>query len=85
MIERNNLGLRQAVLSPIRSPARRCISMQGVYDGWDADMIHGCVCDDGWEGYDCSLRYVQDSGDGGIRYYHAPNPGIPPFIPPSPR
>jgi hypothetical protein len=21
-----------------------------VYDDWDADMIHGCVCDRGWEG-----------------------------------
>lgn len=27
------------------------------YEGWDADMFHGCVCDDGWGGYDCSLRY----------------------------
>ena len=49
----------------------RCISMrdaassvidgeqfdfEGIYEGWDADMIHGCVCDDGWDGYDCSLR-----------------------------
>lgn len=31
---------------------------EGVYEGWDADMIHGCLCDDGWEGYDCSLRLV---------------------------
>jgi hypothetical protein len=22
---------------------------------WDADMIHGCVCDAGWEGVDCSM------------------------------
>ncbi|CAM9293856.1 unnamed protein product, partial [Hapterophycus canaliculatus] len=29
---------------------------EGVYEEWDADMIHGCLCDDGWEGYDCSLR-----------------------------
>ncbi|CAM9473810.1 unnamed protein product, partial [Choristocarpus tenellus] len=26
------------------------------YEEWDADMIHGCVCDSGWEGYDCSMR-----------------------------
>lgn len=30
---------------------------EGVYEEWDADMIHGCLCDEGWEGYDCSLRY----------------------------
>ena len=23
---------------------------------WDGKRIHGCMCDDGWEGYDCSLR-----------------------------
>ena len=23
---------------------------------WDADRILGCKCDEGWEGYDCSLR-----------------------------
>lgn len=23
---------------------------------WDANMIYGCTCDPGWEGYDCSLR-----------------------------
>lgn len=33
------------------------LEFEGVYEGWDADMIHGCLCDDGWEGYDCSLRY----------------------------
>jgi hypothetical protein len=26
------------------------------YDGWDADKILGCVCDPGWEGYDCANR-----------------------------
>eukprot|EP00904_Undaria_pinnatifida_P009613 jgi/Undpi1/5782/HiC_scaffold_2.g01056.m1 len=33
------------------------------YDGWDADMIYGCICDEGYEGYDCSLRLcpVSDS------------------------
>lgn len=27
-----------------------------VYSDWDADMIHGCVCDAGWHGVNCSLR-----------------------------
>lgn len=26
------------------------------YDQWDADKIQGCLCDRGWEGYDCSYR-----------------------------
>ncbi|CAM9515245.1 unnamed protein product, partial [Hapterophycus canaliculatus] len=26
------------------------------YEAWDAGMIHGCICDEGYEGYDCSLR-----------------------------
>ena len=24
-----------------------------VYSDWDADRIHGCVCDDGWQGIAC--------------------------------
>ena len=23
---------------------------------WDAEKVHGCLCDEGFEGYDCSLR-----------------------------
>uniref|UniRef100_A0A7S1C085 Epidermal growth factor-like domain-containing protein n=1 Tax=Corethron hystrix TaxID=216773 RepID=A0A7S1C085_9STRA len=23
---------------------------------WDFDRIFGCICDEGWGGYDCSLR-----------------------------
>eukprot|EP00602_Paraphysomonas_sp_CaronLab_P009357 CAMPEP_0185037684 /NCGR_PEP_ID=MMETSP1103-20130426/32436_1 /TAXON_ID=36769 /ORGANISM="Paraphysomonas bandaiensis, Strain Caron Lab Isolate" /LENGTH=715 /DNA_ID=CAMNT_0027575783 /DNA_START=415 /DNA_END=2562 /DNA_ORIENTATION=- len=26
------------------------------YSGWDADAIMGCICDEGYEGYDCSFR-----------------------------
>lgn len=21
---------------------------------WDADIVHGCICDPGWIGHDCS-------------------------------
>ena len=48
----------------------RCMSLRGVstyqdyityfdykdYSDWDADMIHGCVCDPGWEGPACNRR-----------------------------
>eukprot|EP01033_Poteriospumella_lacustris_P009717 gene9717-6954_t len=27
-----------------------------IYDRWDADIIHGCVCDYGYSGADCSQR-----------------------------
>jgi len=27
-----------------------------TYALWDADVFHGCKCDPGYEGYDCSLR-----------------------------
>lgn len=30
---------------------------------WDADMIFGCVCDNGYEGYDCSLRSCPTGDD----------------------
>merc|ERR1711871_833065 len=30
---------------------------------WDADKIHGCVCDEGYEGYDCSLRVCPKGDD----------------------
>lgn len=26
------------------------------YDNWDADRIRGCICDEGWEGPDCSSQ-----------------------------
>ncbi len=33
------------------------------YDNWDADMIHGCVCDDGWEGPACERRSCPKGDD----------------------
>lgn len=26
------------------------------YEAWDANMIQGCACDDGWEGHACELK-----------------------------
>lgn len=35
-----------------------------LYDKvWDADKIHGCVCDEGYTGYDCSLRLCPKGDD----------------------
>ena len=31
---------------------------------WDATMLYGCLCDEGFYGFDCSLRMCP-SGDGG--------------------
>ena len=31
-------------------------SIGTTYNLWDASKIMGCVCDDGWAEYDCSLR-----------------------------
>ena len=30
---------------------------------WDADRIHGCMCDPGYEGYDCSLKSCPTGDD----------------------
>ena len=35
-----------------------------TYDEWDANLNMGCVCDQGYEGYDCALR----------RFSRGPNP-----------
>eukprot|EP00941_MAST-03F_sp_MAST-3F-sp1_P004552 g4552.t1 len=32
-------------------------------DIWDSDMIRGCACDYGWEGFDCSLRKCPTGDD----------------------
>ena len=45
----------------------RVLLADNSYDSvWDADMLYGCVCDVGYTGYDCSLRYV-DNGEGTLR------------------
>ncbi len=36
----------------------RDVILQSNYAGWDTDRIRGCVCEDGWKGYDCSERCV---------------------------
>jgi hypothetical protein len=32
---------------------------------WDAHRVHGCLCDKGWDGYDCSLRKCPQGNDPG--------------------
>lgn len=34
-----------------------------TYTVWDANMIHGCKCDPGWSGYDCSQRVCESAID----------------------
>ena len=41
--------------------------VQSKYTGWDANRIQGCVCEDGWEGFDCSQEYVLVVCDGGLQ------------------
>lgn len=35
----------------------------GTYTTWDADMIKGCVCDEGYEGDDCSVKSCPKAAD----------------------
>lgn len=57
--------------TPVCNGHGRCLSQQRMsqeifdmkYNFWDADMIYGCVCDDLWEGYDCSLRTCPTGDD----------------------
>ena len=37
---------------------------------WDAHRIHGCLCDEGWDGYDCSLRKCPQGDDPGTYDQH---------------
>ncbi len=41
---------------PITSYERTSVNPSMSYNNWDADRIQGCLCDYGWEGYDCSLK-----------------------------
>jgi hypothetical protein len=45
---------------PVPCPAltslRTTTSPSINYNGWDADALMGCVCDEGYQGYDCSQR-----------------------------
>ena len=43
---------------------------------WDADMMQGCLCDDGWQGYDCSLRTCPYGDDPHVPYEFVTNPPI---------
>ena len=51
--------LNRALVSPINLPLRSCSSLIRPpvdYTNWEADMLQSCLCDAGWEGYDCSQR-----------------------------
>lgn len=37
---------------------------------WDADLIHGCLCDKGFEGYDCSQRTCPKGDDPATHNQH---------------
>lgn len=40
-----------------------------VYNQWDSDVIHGCKCDPGYEGADCSLRSCPNGVDPRLSNY----------------
>lgn len=44
---------------------------QNYADTWDADKIHGCLCDDGYSGYDCSLKNCVTGDDPGTYLDHS--------------
>ena len=37
---------------------------------WDGHRIHGCLCDEGWEGYDCNERTCPSGDDPGTYNQH---------------
>lgn len=71
------MGTSASGLNDVCSGHGRCISLrdaagfpdylnyldQVIYDDWDADMVHGCSCDEGWEGSSCSRRSCPKGDD----------------------
>ena len=53
------LSLRQAAM---QNDGYR-LNRTTVYTRWDADVIYGCKCDLGWEGFDCSQRSCEYGAD----------------------
>ena len=41
----------------------QCQNTYAYTDVWDADMMFGCVCDEGWSGPDCTLRNCPSGDD----------------------
>lgn len=41
------------------------------YNTWDHDRIHGCFCDEGFSGYDCSLMNCPIGDDPGTYHDHS--------------
>jgi hypothetical protein len=53
------LSMREAALLQFGPVLNRSVA----YSLWDADMVHGCVCDPGFYGHDCSQRYCPKGDD----------------------
>ena len=55
---KNNCSNRGKCMSmrQLADTTRSRDSLQFSYDIWDADKIYGCQCDEGFTGYDCSIR-----------------------------
>jgi hypothetical protein len=43
--------------------AGRAAAQPVAYAGWDADAVHGCVCDPGWTGTDCATAACPAGAD----------------------
>lgn len=61
----NNCSNRGKCISlrQLADTTRNRDSLQYSYNLWDADKIYGCKCDDGYTGFDCSLRVCPHGDD----------------------
>ena len=58
------LSMREAALrTNVNNGSSVVLTRSVTYSQWDADKIHGCVCDAGFYGYDCSLKKCPQGDD----------------------